>query len=164
MLSIIIAPTNLQWKTNGGLLRSHFTTCMNRAHLVQAQHSTKWSAIYVFYWNYSYVFHMNILFEVYHIFISTGDFARMVSRVAFLLMSLTLVRFEMALSTCSVFIAFLIAFYWGTPLGVPQYWFDQTWGKRAIIEGDNFFFINREVALSGRIWSELPDSNADGCF
>ena len=53
---------------------------------------------------------------------------------------------------------------WGTPLGVPQYWFDQTWGKWAIIEGDNFFFINREVALSGRIWSELPDSNADGCF
>ena len=54
--------------------------------------------------------------------------------------------------------------YWGTPLGVPQYWFDQTWGKWAIIEGDNFFFINRKVALSGRIWSELPDSNADGCF
>ena len=53
---------------------------------------------------------------------------------------------------------------WGTPLGVPQYCFDQTWGKWAIIEGDNFFFINREVALSGRIWSELPDSNADGCF
>ena len=55
-------------------------------------------------------------------------------------------------------------FYWGTPLGVPQYWFDQTWGKWAIIEGDNFFFINSVVALSGRIWSELPDSNADGCF
>ena len=53
---------------------------------------------------------------------------------------------------------------WGTPLGVPQYWFDQTWGKWAIIEGGNFFFINREVALSGRIWSELPYSNADGCF
>ena len=53
---------------------------------------------------------------------------------------------------------------WGTPLGVPQYWFDQTWGKWAIIEGDNVFFINRVVALSGRIWSELPDSNADGCF
>ena len=53
---------------------------------------------------------------------------------------------------------------WGTPLGVPQYWFDQTWGKWAIIEGDDFFFINRVVALSGRIWSELPDSNADGCF
>ena len=53
---------------------------------------------------------------------------------------------------------------WGTPLGVPQYWFDQTWGKWAIIEGDNFFFINRVVALSGRIWSGLPDSNADGCF
>ena len=53
---------------------------------------------------------------------------------------------------------------WGTPLGVPQYWFDQTWGKWAIIESDNFFFINRVVALSGRIWSELPDSNADGCF
>ena len=54
--------------------------------------------------------------------------------------------------------------YWGTPLGVPQYWFDQTWGKWAIIEGNNFFFINRVVALSGRIWSELPDSNTDGCF
>ena len=36
---------------------------------------------------------------------------RMVSRVAFLSMSLTLVRFEMALSTRSVFIAFLLAFY-----------------------------------------------------
>ena len=54
--------------------------------------------------------------------------------------------------------------HWGTPLGVPQYWFDQTWGTWAIIEGDNFFFINREVALSGKIWSELLDSNADGCF
>ena len=53
---------------------------------------------------------------------------------------------------------------WGTPLGVPQYWFDQTRGKWAIIEGDNFFVINREVALSARIWSELPDSNDDGCF
>ena len=56
-----------------------------------------------------------------------------------------------------------VIIHWGTPLGVPQYWFDQTWGKWAIIEGDNFF-INREVSLSGRIWSELPDSNADGCF
>ena len=32
---------------------------------------------------------------------------------------------------------------WGTPLGVPQYWFDQTWGTWAIIEDPNFFFINR---------------------
>ena len=46
MLSIIIAHANLLWKTNGGFLRSYFTTCMNRAHLVQAQYSIKWSAIY----------------------------------------------------------------------------------------------------------------------
>ena len=38
---------------------------------------------------------------------------------------------------------------WGTPLGVPQYWIDWTWGKWAIIKGVNFFFINRYVALSG---------------
>ena len=55
-------------------------------------------------------------------------------------------------------------YVWGTPLVVPQYWIDQTWGKWAIIEGDNFFFINCEVALYGRIRSELPDSNADRSF
>ena len=110
VISIITAHANLQWKTNGGFLRSYFTTCMNRAHLVQAQNSIKWSAIDVSYWNNSCVFHMNILFEVYHIFISIGDFDRMVSPVAFLLMPLTLERFEMALSTRSVFIAFLLAF------------------------------------------------------
>ena len=48
---------------------------------------------------------------------------------------------------------------WGTPLGVPQYWFDQTWGKRAIIEGDNFFAINREVALSARIDNDNDNEN-----
>ena len=69
MLSIIKAHANLQCKTNGGFLRSYFTTCMNRAHLVQAQYTIKWLAIYVFYWNNSCVSHMNILFEVYHIFI-----------------------------------------------------------------------------------------------
>ena len=67
-------------------------------------------------------------------------------------------------SLCVVNVHIRSALYWGTPLGVPQYWFDQTWGKWAIIEGDNFFFITREVALSGRIWSELLDSNADWCF
>ena len=71
----------------------------------------KWSAIYVFYWNNSCAFHMNILFEMYHIFIWIGDFDRMFSPVTFLLMSLTLVRFEMALSTRSVFFAFPLAFY-----------------------------------------------------
>ena len=69
MLSIVVAHEHLQWKTNGGFLRSYITTCKNRAHLFQAQYSIKWSAIYVFYWNNSCVFHMNILFEVHHIFI-----------------------------------------------------------------------------------------------
>ena len=59
-------------KTNGGFLRSYFTTCMNRAHLVQAQYSIKWSAIYEFLleffmcisyeysiWGVSYI-HMNM--------------------------------------------------------------------------------------------------------
>ena len=65
-------------KNKWWLLRSYFTMCMNRAHLVQAQYSNKWSAIYVFYWNKSCVFHMNILFEVYHICIQIGDFDCMV--------------------------------------------------------------------------------------
>ena len=111
ILSIIIAQANLQWKTNGGFLGSYFTTCMNRAHLVQTQYSIKWSAIYSFYWNNSCVFHMNFLFEVYHIFIQIGNFDHMVSAVAFLLMCLTLVRFQMALSPRSVFIWFLLALY-----------------------------------------------------
>ena len=70
MLLIIIAHANLQWKTNGGFLRSYFTMCMNRTRLAQAQYYIKWSAIYVFYWNNSCVFHRNILFQVYPIHIS----------------------------------------------------------------------------------------------